>query len=291
MNTMLYKDSTAVETPYLTNELPWIRGELTRLENWKSELDNMPDGTLYINFSRGKPYYLRAIEGTRQSINRDIDLVYKLARKRYLMAAIGEHSSFLTGIHRRSKSASYKSTAPWNIESRSTRILLRFRKAGLDPIRISRSAKQYSWSIEPYRTNPYEMPSRTYETPNGVICRSKSEQTIGKTLEDYGIPYRYEPEVNLDVSWMTDVQGLLSGRFKNYYPDFVIMGATGELFLWEHLGRVDSEQYRLHTMEKISAYRQDGLVDDAHLILTYEKDLEKPETLERLLADRILPYV
>lgn len=288
---MLYKDSTAVETSYLTYELPWIRGELTRLENWRSELNEMPNGTLYIDFCRGKPRFLHAVDGKRLSINQDMDLVYKLARKQYLKATIPEREPLLTGIRRGTKPGNAKVSVPWNTDSRSAHILNKFKKVGLDPIRVSRSAEQYNWSNEPYRKNPYEMPSRTYETPNGVICRSKSEQTIAKNLEDFGIPYRYEPEVNIDVSWMTDVNGLISGRFKNYYPDFVIMGAIGELFLWEHLGRVDSEQYRLHTMEKISAYRQDGLVDDAHLILTYEKDLEKPETLDRLLADRILPYV
>lgn len=169
--------------------------------------------------------------------------------------------------------------------------LERFANAGLDTVRISRSSRQYEWANEPYPTNTYQLPADTYESPSGVILRSKSEQSIATALENYGIPYRYEPAVKLDVSWMKGVNGLASGRYKYYYPDFVIMGASGEFFLWEHLGRVDSEDYRAHTMEKVSAYRQCGLVDDAHMILTYEKDLEKPETLINLITSRILPFV
>ena len=130
-----------------------------------------------------------------------------------------------------------------------------------------------------------------YETYSGIKMRSKSEQSIGNALEVRGIPYRYEPEINLDMSWMEGVDWLTNGRYKTVYPDFVIRTADGKFIIWEHLGRVDLEEYRKHNMEKIAAYRQNGICDDDHLILTFEKDMERLETIQLIIAKRILPYV
>ena len=251
---------------------------------------DMPEGTLYISPNRGTYQFLHAIDGRRRCISRDTDLIYQLARKRYLKAVIEERKAVIDKLIY-SLRTSGKTRLPATKRYRASQVLARFAQAGLDILRISRSPEQYRWMTEPYRKNPYQMSSPSYESSRGVVLRSKSEQKIAMELEQYGIPYRYEPEVKLNVSWMEGLGSLISGRYKYYYPDFVIMDAFGDFFIWEHLGRVDSEEYRLHTMEKVSAYRQCGLVDDLHLLLTYEKDLEKPESLQKLLVDRVLPYV
>ena len=74
--------------------------------------------------------------------------------------------------------------------------------------------------------------------------RSKSERRIGNELELHGIPYRYEPGIQFDVSWMEGVNGAAQGKYKNYFPDFLILTATGEYIVWEHLGRADLAGYR-----------------------------------------------
>lgn len=130
-----------------------------------------------------------------------------------------------------------------------------------------------------------------FETFSGIKVRSKSEQVIGNALEVKGIPYRYEPEISMDLRWMEGVDWLVQGKYKTYYPDFVIMTADGSFIFWEHLGRVDLEEYRKHNMEKIAAYRQNGVCDDDHLILSFEKDMERPETVHTIIAKRILPYM
>lgn len=119
--------------------------------------------------------------------------------------------------------------------------------------------------------------------------RSKSERDIGNRLELYGIPYRYEQAFTLDVLWMDNEYGEALYSPKTYYPDFTIMTIRGELIIWEHLGRVDLFRYRSHNMEKISAFRQGGVLDCRHMILTFENDLIKSEKLDEIIKHQILP--
>ena len=262
-----------------------------KIKLWSSEVASLPKGSLYLSSSRGRIYFVHYLNGRRHGISNDMDLVYKLARKHYLTALIRQYRNALHSSVNKSMLSSDPDEASSGLHSPAHTLLVKYRNVGLNTTRISSTPEQYKWTSDAFRTNPYPNQGTCYESYNGVALRSKSEQTISNELESFGIPYRYESEVNLDVSWMTGINGLSSGRYKYYYPDFQIMLADGSIVIWEHLGRVDLDKYRSHTMEKISAYRQSGLVDDTHLILTFEKDLEKPETLRALISNRILPYV
>ena len=119
--------------------------------------------------------------------------------------------------------------------------------------------------------------------------RTKSEQKIGNELELNGIPYRYEQAISVYVLWMEGILGNNGKGYKTYYPDFTILTITGEQMIWEHLGRVDKEDYRMHNMEKICAYRKS--IRDEMLILTFESDLQDSGILQELIARRILQYM
>ncbi len=266
--------------------------EKKKINSMKAEIDGSPEGCLSIITENNRAYFRQVIKGKRTGITRDLELVYKLARKRYLQLRLKEQEKqvervgVLTGCSR--KKAAQKMRRSF---SKIEQLLDKYGRAGLDILKITCTQKQYQWMKREYRKNTKNPEQLVFETYSGTKVRSKSERDIGNALEVRGIPYRYEPEVSLDLSWMEGVDWLAQGRYKTYYPDFVILTADGSLIFWEHLGRVDQEGYRKHNMEKIAAYRQNGICDDDHLILSFEKDMERPETIVSIITKRILPYV
>ena len=76
--------------------------------------------------------------------------------------------------------------------------------------------------------NPYYPEHLIYKTNGGELVRSKSEQSIGNALEDYGIEYTYD-------------EGIIVGNHC-YYADFVITCRDGTQIIWEHFGLIDSDR-------------------------------------------------
>ena len=85
------------------------------------------------------------------------------------------------------------------------------------------------------------------------MVRSKSEVIIANMLAERDIPFRYE--VPLFAS---------DGTF--YLPDFTIK-ARGEEWYWEHLGRLDLDEYRNHWETKKAWYDR---FFPGHLVVTQE---------------------
>ncbi|MBQ9014809.1 MAG: hypothetical protein IJ109_10865 [Firmicutes bacterium] len=286
--------------------------EKRKSEILKRELAGLPKGRLRIVPRRNKLYFQSVRDGHVQGITKDLALVYQLARKEYLQLllesrkismmlvyhATGEEMQEWGMTEKQQRQAKSASGVRRMLEEALTPIeelLDKYGKAGLDVLHITCSQEQIRWVKEEYRRNNLHPEQRKFETYSGIKVRSKSEQSIGNALEIRGIPYRYEPEISLEVGWMDGVTGGVFGtggkRYKNYYPDFVIRTADGQYIIWEHLGRIHEDGYRAHNMEKIAAYRQGGLCDDNHLILTFERDLVKLEKLDELIRRRVQPYM
>lgn len=70
---------------------------------------------------------------------------------------------------------------------------------------------------------------RVHQTDSRVMVRSKSEVIIANYLAHYEIPFEYEKS--------------LSAGGQRFSPDFTIRW-NGEIYYWEHLGRLDLEDYR-----------------------------------------------
>ena len=244
------------------------------VECWRKEALNLPDGMLHCVTRNGRVFFYNRYNGRRAGITGNRELVYALARKRYLALLISAHEK-ATELSCNTNSLPLE------------KLLEYYTEKGLTLARITCSKEQYKWMEENYRRNPVDPEQRVYQTHSGLKMRSKSEQTIGNALERNGVPYRYEPEIRIDVGWMEDV----SAPYKTYYPDFVILTADGTEIIWEHLGRVDLKAYRDHNMEKISAYREGMGIDERQLILTFENDLRDLENIDRIVERRIMPYI
>lgn len=113
------------------------------------------------------------------------------------------------------------------------------------------------WTEQPYdKCDKY--PGRlVHKTIAGFKVRSKSEAMIVAVLYQNKIPFRYECALRLG-----DVV---------LFPDFTIRHPrTGELYYWEHFGRMDDENYCDNYLTKMNLYIKNGIIPTINLITTYE---------------------
>ena len=104
--------------------------------------------------------------------------------------------------------------------------------------------------------------------------RSKSERTIGNKLEEYGVAYRYDSLVDLDLATVS--------------PDFQILKPDWTIVFWEHFGKEGDPEYDKNNARKIEVYHDAGFLEHSNLIITREKDLENPELLEDIIERFLL---
>lgn len=113
------------------------------------------------------------------------------------------------------------------------------------------------WAKAPYDRNTAHPEYLRFKSVSGNIVRSKSESFIDQALYMRGIPFRYEAALTIN-----DI---------TLYPDFTIRHPyTGNLWLWEHFGMMDSEPYIQKTLQKLRIYFSNGYIPTINLITTYE---------------------
>ena len=113
------------------------------------------------------------------------------------------------------------------------------------------------WLENPYPVEPPSFPRPEIYSKNGEQLRSKSEKILADMFYDQNIPYKYECPLWLEQTW--------------YYPDFTFLSPyTKKEVYWEHLGRMDEEEYASRAIQKILFYDRHGIYPGENLILTYE---------------------
>lgn len=98
-----------------------------------------------------------------------------------------------------------------------------------------------------------------HQTLKGHRVRSKSELVIADALYRMGIDYQYERPYVSPTGWKTK-------------PDFSFVDAAGELLIWEHLGLLHEDQYRIDWDRKKKNYLEDGFVEGKTLFTTRDDD-------------------
>lgn len=124
------------------------------------------------------------------------------------------------------------------------------------------------WAHTPYERNNKYPENLIHKAYSGNLVRSKSEELIDMFLCKNKIPFRYECALRL-------------GTF-TIFPDFTIRHPkTGEVYYWEHFGRMDDTDYAKKVYDKMQLYTSHGIVPTFNLIATYETKA-KPLTAERV---------
>jgi len=233
------------------------------IDGIKRELKGLPEGYL---IRKGSYYYL-STGASHKGISKDRQKLRQMARKAYLLKKLEVLERNLAvakkefGRYRaeecmeviRELPAIYQSlpvhfffhpTVHEQMESQAS--------AGTDP------SLNHSMNRNDYKNHPESL---IYMTEPGIRVRSKSELLIANALYQKQIPFRYEASL------------ALGGTIRE--PDFTIYRPSdGKIFLWEHFGLMDENNYLKTANEKIALYAQHGFHPFKNLICTYEQDIQ-----------------
>lgn len=232
----------------------------------EQELGKKKCGSLYIKRRGGKVYFAEYKDGKQKWITKDKKHIYEVARFQYVKRKLEETREIIEVLTDAEKKLK-KKVKEHNVQNFADEYPM------LDERMITLSPEESSWCSR-YEVNPYKPESKRYRTAGGIGMRSKSERMIGNVLEEYGIPYRYEAELIIDG--------------KAYYPDFTIMCSNGNIIIWEHLGMMDMEEYRMRALLKIIQYRRLGFKQTSNLICTWEEDLDDLDYIDDIIARYII---
>ena len=131
------------------------------------------------------------------------------------------------------------------------------------------------WINEPFERSGVPFGDNEFYTDKGERVRSKSEIIIANTLSKYGIPYKYECPIYIDEL------GVI-------HPDFTVLNIKRRKQLyWEHLGKMDDEQYALDNTYRINVYQKNGLYLGDNLIITWETS---KMALDTKLLDQLIKH-
>lgn len=132
------------------------------------------------------------------------------------------------------------------------------RKALVNPIRLPDDEYVQKWLSVKYKQPGFDEKAPKFFSRKGLRVRSKSESDIADILDDFGIPYFYERPAFLSRrGWVN--------------PDFTTLNVRlRKTILWEHLGKMDDEEYIADNLDKLEAYEEDGYFQGENFIVTME---------------------
>lgn len=234
----------------------------------QERLKTYPEGRFYCTRD-GNHYKWYHSNGPQQTYipKSDQQLAQQLAEKKYLSLKLEEliHEKRAIEFYLRHHS---DETAEQNFAEHPE-----YQKL-LSSLFQTQSEELSNWIKSPFKTNPKHPEHCIHKTISGNHVRSKSESLIDMALYVKGIPFRYECELQLGELII--------------YPDFTIKHPIiGDIFYWEHFGKMDNPKYAQSCMAKLQHYTTHGILPGIHLITTYETK-DKPltsETIDRIIIE------
>ncbi|MBQ9708548.1 MAG: hypothetical protein IJV66_05130 [Firmicutes bacterium] len=126
-----------------------------------------------------------------------------------------------------------------------------YRIAGKSLCIDSRYEEIRKWAQAPYTKNSFPFPAAEIYAKDGTRLRSKGECIWYNLLQERGILFRTDCEVNFVDQ---------NGNQKTLYPDFLIKCLDGTLIIVEHLGRMGDMSYAMGFGERSYWYFQKGFI-------------------------------
>jgi len=286
-------------------------------------INSLPDGKLYVSNRRKDTVFYIKVEGHHQYLPKKSELVYLLARKKYL--------TLLLQILELSDSRNPKEIQKRReLIKRLQKLITDFGRGRLELARIVLTQKQYRWLTSQFEQK-YIDKAKALRTQKGLHVRSKSERDIINTCDSLAVPHHYEERQFIYVKPLVDkleeelremgwniypvckfgsggtrwnvpsqleVMNAKGSVWRSYYPpkgtiklynDIRIMLADGSFFVWEHEGLMAHFTYRYNAAERTAVMKFTETVDTGHLLETYERDIETPEKRIDIIERSILP--
>lgn len=135
------------------------------------------------------------------------------------------------------------------------------------------------WAEGKYNKNRKKFPRPSNITITGNQVRSKGEVIIYNMLVYYNVPFRYENRLTL-VDY--------NGEKVNRYPDFTILTQSGRFIYWEHVGKLEDQDYYENFCEKIKLYHNNDICLGDNLIVTSDRN---GGTMNTQMADGIIRHL
>ena len=135
------------------------------------------------------------------------------------------------------------------------------RKALVNPIRLPDDEYVQKWLSVKYKQPGFDEKAPKFFSRKGLRVRSKSESDIADILDDFGIPYFYEPPLQLEDR----------GRLVVIRPDFKVLNTrTMQVYYHEHLGMMGDPAYAKNALRRLDLYQENGFFIGEQLLITYE---------------------
>lgn len=242
----------------------------------KSQLENVPEGSLRLSTSHGKLQYYQWTDENKkgQYISKENEqLIQSLAQKSYDERILRLAEKRIRQIQRITKDYEDNEIEKLYLKEHPERQRL------IKPIEPTWESRLEEWKRKEYKGKDFEEGDPVILTEKGERVRSKSERILADYFYRHGIEYKYECPIYL--------KGM-----GTVYPDFTFLSPeTGEEIYWEHNGKMDDPVYAKKAVRKINVYENNGIYTGERLILTYETEQTILNTgkIEQLANKYLLP--
>ncbi len=218
-----------------------------------NELTKLPEGRLHQEKHGDRTYYYHVLgkgqAKIRKGITKDWNLIYRLARKEYLLAAMKRQEQGIegmNGISDKMNLGAWQEAAEVVCEKYPTL-----------PPEVFLLGDRYQ--PHPASKSTMFLKGTIHRTQGGVLVRSKSELVIAEMLESIKIPYQYEEEIHY-------------GGYQ-FCPDFtVVRPRDGKVIFWEHFGMTYDREYLKKMDLKLDRYRNMEIRPWDNLMISYDKE-------------------
>lgn len=250
----------------LIEQLKWIDSLIAKVE--KSLRSNRQvDGRALRTSKRkkGYQYYLEDQDGNRTYVKvKDMEIVRKVAQKEY------DESINKTLKGMRKKLEKFVKTYDVSTIEKEYQKMCEARRRLVEPVILTDEEYVKQWEKD-FQGNKNTFPEKgQYLTEKGEYVRSKSEKILADLFYKMGIPYVYEPLLEL-----------ADGTY--VYPDFALLHLRKrKTVYWEHFGLVTNAEYAQKTIHKLNQYETSGLTIGQDLLFSMESD-ENPLNVKQIV--------
>ena len=141
------------------------------------------------------------------------------------------------------------------------------------PINEPDEAYRARWLSQPLPYQSTRMAAPALVTETGMLLDSKAEYVISTQLDKRNIAFIPQFPVYLEGN-------------KIIYIDFKVLNLrTRSEFYWEHLGMLDSEEYRSKSLPRLNELIMNGYIPGKNLILSWES---KESRMDLRVIDRLI---
>ena len=227
---------------------------ISKSNNNLLKLKNIPDRGIVVSKSNGydQYYWVDRVSGKRTYAKADeLNILRNVAQQKYEHAVVTKLNTLKKALDKFLKA--YDISEINNVYTHMSKA----RQLLVSPIIDTEEIFVKKWESVSYESSEF-MKDFEFYSGKGIKVRSKSELIIANTLEQCGVPYRYEYPLYL--------KGI-----GTVYPDFTCLNINKRKeIVWEHFGMMDNIAYSNKNIAKIQAYNQNGFFPGKNMIMTFE---------------------